>query len=202
MGRLDNVVVSEGEDPRDYIYCKEVYYVGDDIKPGLYKVFSNTYWGYFEEVYLLNKENEGDNVEDIYESAYFSKFSYVDLRNNMKIKLENCYLVPIEKAISFEKDRLYLPPENIYRVGKDIKAGKYEIVPADYKDLDRGAVKNFVREKIGYIGRKKDIQPGYDVFNHLSKVYKYADDELKRDVVELKNGQYLYLIYSRAKFLE
>lgn len=200
--RMDNVVVSGDENPGNYIYNKDLYYVGEDIKPGLYKVFSDTYWGYYEEIYLSNRVEEGENIEDIYESCSFAKFSYVDLKEKMKIKLENCYLVPIDKAASFEEKGSYLPPNNVYMVGKDIKEGEYSIVAASPEEIDRGFIRNLIFKTTGYYRKDNDTQPGYDIFNNLSKVYKYASDDFKKENLELKIGQYLYLIKSSAEFLK
>lgn len=103
------------------------YEIGKGVQAGEYIVINsdNSYPGFFE----LKKTNS-DKFEDIIGNGAVYNYSMITVSDGQVLELNNIDMYPFNSVTFSEPtDGIYKP--GMYKVGANIKAGSYKIIPAD-----------------------------------------------------------------------
>ncbi len=100
-----------------------MYKVGSDLPAGEYVIFSDGGMSYFQ----VSKDSSG-SLEGIVTNDNFTGTRYVTVNDGQYIEFSGSKMLSIDDAPILEAvDNKY--QEGMYKVGRDIKAGEYKIVP-------------------------------------------------------------------------
>lgn len=97
------------------------YKVGQDIKAGEYKVFSENN----SVAYIESSKDSTGNMDSIIFNDNIQNTSYIIVNDGNYLKLTGCYAIPVEKAKKFEGDKI---TSGMYKVGVDIPRGEYKVI--------------------------------------------------------------------------
>lgn len=103
------------------------YEIGKGVQAGEYIIINsdNSYPGFFE----LKKTNS-DKFEDIIGNGSVYNYSMITVSEGQVLELNNVDMCPFNSvAFSEPTDGIYKP--GMYKVGANIKAGSYKIIPSD-----------------------------------------------------------------------
>lgn len=141
------------------------YKVGKDIKAGEYVFIGEDIGGYIE---VNSKEN--NELESIITNDVVNTFIYITLNDGEYLDIKNGYLID-EKDFTVENKDEYR--EGMYKVGKDIEKGQYNVYP------EEDAYSPYVEISKDSRGVSKSI-----IFNDV------LDENI---TVNLEDGQYIKL---------
>ncbi|MHB9150157.1 MAG: hypothetical protein ACYC33_08800 [Thermoleophilia bacterium] len=119
-------------EPKEVGFDAGMYKVGADIPAGEYVLIAGAGSAYFQ----ITKDSSG-TLESIVANDNFSNQSIVTLKDGQYITSNDARLVPSAQAVPAElvDGRL---PEGMYRVGFDLPAGEYKVIPdgSGYFEID------------------------------------------------------------------
>lgn len=157
-----------------------MYKVGQDMAAGEYKLLSTE--GLAGVSYFEIAKDSSNSLESIIANDNFYSFTYVSVENGQYFKFTDARAVPVNEATASE-------PENgryssgMYKVGFDIPAGEYRVIPEEDSTLGYGY---------------------YEITSNSSHILDgiVANDNFKDPrYITLKEGQYVKLneAYIEAK---
>lgn len=159
------------EKDNDYIKAG-MYKIGDEIPAGVYTLYASG-MGYFQ----VTKDSSG-SLESILANDTFSTTSIIEVKEGQYLEMKSAKALPFDKAPTQEPvDGKYV--DGMYKVGKDLPAGEYKVVP----DGD-----------MAYFERAKDAT------HYLSSIL--ANDNFEDEkYVTVNDGEYIKLLncYLKAK---
>jgi hypothetical protein len=145
-----------------------MYKVGTDIPEGEYIIFSNS--GTLS-YYQLTKDSSG-SLDSIISNDNFAGTRYITVSKGQYIELKDASMIPVDKApVLGPTDGKY--NEGMYKVGRDIKAGEYKVIP-----MKAGGA---------YVEVAKDSKGTVDSI-------EYNDNFTAEKYVTIKDGQYIKLV--------
>lgn len=103
------------------------YEIGKGVQAGEYIVINsdNSYPGFFE----LRKTNS-DKFEDIIGNGTVYNYSIITVSDGQVLEISNVDMYPFN-SVTFSKPTDGIYKAGMYKVGVNIKAGSYKIIPAD-----------------------------------------------------------------------
>ena len=127
---------------------------GDAIEPGMYKVGTDIPAGEYMilannnalSYYQVSKDSSG-SLESIVSNDNFRGNRYITVSDGQYIEFKDSAMYPVAKAptLSAENNRY---TEGMYKVGRDIAAGEYKLIPED----DTGAYVEVDKDSKGELG--------------------------------------------------
>lgn len=205
LNEKTSVILSERSHYKDFIYDKEAYFDGEGIKPGIYKAFAKGSFGY---VQLENKNRESALPDlNIVGNATFNKSGYVDIKKGDTVKLDGCYLVPLDKAAATGTVGEYFMGNNVYLVGKDMKAGKYKVtfMTDEEKDQVESVSSMIMSKRIrDEIKKSRKLKTtSVDIWDSLTADNPVASkSDFRETEITVKDGQYVELDNCKAEFIK
>ncbi len=106
-------------------YGPGMYKVGRDLPAGEYVLEGKTIYAY----YRLTSDSTGDS-DSYLASGYVDARGYLTLEEGQYLELDDCVAAPVDLAGPYQVENNEYPA-GIYKVGYDLPAGEYEILPTD-----------------------------------------------------------------------
>ncbi|MFS0815458.1 hypothetical protein ABC382_00620 [Lysinibacillus sp. 1P01SD] len=162
------------------------YEVGNDISAGEYLVDIDNYG--FVEVYREKSEEELKSSDDIWQVLFNTTLQekgnlYVEVKEGENIEVIGAKLYPIDKAPTIVSKDKPLLKNGMYKVGRDIPEGTYEVSPTRNADVEDSITNNEPRSMV-----------------EIYKTARYiASEDLKSipidktSTIQLSDGEFLYL---------
>lgn len=111
------------EKPEEEFIKTGMYKIGTDLEAGEYILYSEGGLAYF----AVTKDSSGE-LESIIFNDNFSGTRYVTVEDGQYLEFTGSKMLPVENAPPQEpKDGKY--DEGMYKVGRDISAGEYKVIP-------------------------------------------------------------------------
>lgn len=110
----------------DYMLKAGMYKVGQDIEAGEYLIIAeeNTF-AYFQ----VSRDSSG-KLESIITNDNFKGNRYITVSTGQYLDIRDAVMYPIAQAPTLSaEDKKY--PEGMYKVGRDIAAGEYKLIPEE-----------------------------------------------------------------------
>lgn len=159
---------TEDEEVDNQYITDGMYKVGSDLQAGEYIIYSDSFMSYFQ----ISKDSTG-SLDSILANDTFDGTRYVTVEDGQYLELKAAKMLPIDKApIQEPVDGKYMP--GMYKVGRDIKAGEYKVVP------DTNSLGSYVEVSKDSLHNLESI-----ITNDILSGEKY---------ITIKDGQYIKLV--------
>ncbi len=201
----NSVIISARNNYKNYVYDDKKYFE-NELKPGIYKAFAIKEYGYVQ--VENNKEINEASPFGIVNNTIFDMQGYVEIEKGDTVSLEDCYIIPVDKAVPTEEMINNIAKgDNTYLVGKDIKAGDYEIVPMkgnernEKESLIGKIVSKKIKEKLNEKNKSKVCE--VLIWNNLRNTEPvFYKSNFKKIQIKLKEGQFIELEGCKAIFIK
>ncbi|WP_019850340.1 hypothetical protein [Desulfitobacterium sp. PCE1] len=157
-------------EPAVKTYKDGMHKVGTDIPAGEYVLMSNSFMSYFE----VANDSKG-TLDSIIANDNFYTRSIVTVKDGQYLKLQGCKAYAFAGAPKVEIKDGFLP-EGMYKVGVDIPAGEYKVIP----------------EGMGYV--EVSSNSTHDLMSIVSN-----DNLTGESYITVQDGQYLKLSGAKLK---
>lgn len=156
-------------------YKDGTYQVGKDIPAGTYYIEATSqYGGYF----AVTKDKSGA-TKSIIENDTFATHTFIKVTSGQYVTLTRAKMVAAKNAPEFKTDKNGYYDEGSYRVGTDIPAGKYKLVPTS-------------KTESGHYATRSKI-------NHSSDTILETDTFAQSITITVEDGQFLKFFGCKAK---
>lgn len=116
-------------------FVSGMYKIGQDMPAGEYKLFSTD--GLIGISYFEIAKDSSNSIESIVANDNFFSFTYVTVSDGQYFKFTDARAVPVDDAeVSGPVEGRY--PSGMYKVGVDIPAGEYKVMPEEGSTLGFG----------------------------------------------------------------